>query len=258
MEVPLNNGFFIDEKTANFPLACLEKQGPVPLALRQIFGMEKSKTIRLALVDDHLLVRLGLAKLIADHSEYKVVIQASNGQELIDHIRSGVVPDLVLLDIAMPGMNGIETATWLRKEYPGMPILILSMYESDLTLFRLMNTGVAGFLKKDAHHSELVYAIQAVMETGYYFSNQMTGKLVELIRHNEKGEMNLGRVKLTESEMAFLQLACTDLTYKEIAARIHLNTRSVDTIRDNLFEKLGVRSRVGLAMFAMRQGIVLL
>ncbi len=220
--------------------------------------METKKTIRLALVDDHLLVRHGLARLIADYSDYKVVIQASHGQELIDYMRSGVVPDLVLLDIAMPGMNGIETAELLRKEYPQTPILILSMYESDLTLFRLMNSGVAGFLRKDSHQSELVYAIQAVIETGHYFSNQMTGKLVELIRKNEKGEMNLERIQLTETEMAFLQLACTDLTYKEIAARIHLNTRSVDTIRDNLFEKLEVKSRVGLVMFAMRQGIVLI
>lgn len=224
----------------------------------QNFWMETKKTIRLALVDDHLLVRHGLARLIADYSDYKVVIQASHGQELIDYMRSGVVPDLVLLDIAMPGMNGIQTAELLRKEYPQTPILILSMYESDLTLFRLMNSGVAGFLRKDSHQSELVYAIQAVIETGHYFSNQMTGKLVELIRKNEKGEMNLERIQLTETEMAFLQLACTDLTYKEIAARIHLNTRSVDTIRDNLFEKLEVKSRVGLVMFAMRQGIVLI
>lgn len=228
------------------------------LVLPQNFWMETKKTIRLALVDDHLLVRHGLARLIADYSDYKVVIQASHGQELIDYMRSGVVPDLVLLDIAMPGMNGIQTAELLRKEYPQTPILILSMYESDLTLFRLMNSGVAGFLRKDSHQSELVYAIQAVIETGHYFSNQMTGKLVELIRKNEKGEMNLERIQLTETEMAFLQLACTDLTYKEIAARIHLNTRSVDTIRDNLFEKLEVKSRVGLVMFAMRQGIVLI
>lgn len=215
-----------------------------------------TKPIHLALVDDHMLLRSSLAKSINDFDNCKVVIQASDGMDLIEQMQQGVVPDIVIMDLGMPRMNGMETSNWLRKEYPKVAVLILTMYDSDMTMVRLMNTGVAGILKKDIHHSELLFAIQSVVDTGFYYSKQITGKLVNLIRKNDEGEMNLERVQLTDQEMDFLRLACTDKTYKEIASEINLNIRTVDTIRDHLFNKLGVRSRVGMAMYAVRQGIV--
>ncbi len=217
---------------------------------------DPSKTIHLALVDDHLLLRSSLAKSINDFENCKVVIQASDGLDLMDQMRKGVIPDIVILDLGMPRMNGMETSNWLPKEYPKVAVLILTMYDSDMTMVRLMNTGVAGILKKDIHHSELLFAIQSVVDSGFYYSKQITGKLVNLIRKNDEGDMNLDRVQLTDQEMDFLRLACTDKTYKEIASEINLNIRTVDTIRDHLFNKLGVRSRVGMAMYAVRQGIV--
>ena len=125
-----------------------------------------------------------------------------------------------------------------------------------MSLIRLLQTGVKGFLKKDIHPSELKFAISSVVQSGYYYSNHTTGKLVNLFRNNKEGNMNLQNALLSEQEVSFMKLACSDLTYKEIAEKMELNPRSIDTLRDHLFVKLDVKSRVGLAMMAIKNGIV--
>lgn len=156
----------------------------------------------------------------------------------------------------MPVMNGIETAHWLQKNYPDVRVLMLTMYDSELTLIQLLQAGVKGFLKKDIHPSELKFALHSVVESGYYYSNHTTGKLVNLFRSNPENSMAVYRSILNEQELRFLKLVCSDLTYKEIARQMGLNPRTVDTLRDQLFVKLDVKSRVGLAMVAIRHGIV--
>ena|SRR5258706_15135041 len=212
--------------------------------------------IKVALTDDHILLRNALAQLIDSFGNCKIIHQSGNGRDLIDNITAGHLPDVVLLDLNMPVMDGFETAAWLQKNTPQVHVLMLTMYDSELSLIRLLKAGVNGFLKKDIHPSELKFAIQSVINSGYYYSNHSTGRLMNLFRNNPDGSMNLQKAILTEQELQFLKLACSDLTYKEIAQKMALNPRSVDTLRDQLFIKLDVKSRVGLAMVAIKQGVV--
>ena len=218
--------------------------------------MKKDNLIKVALADDHILLRNALASLVDGFENCKVVMQVSNGRELTSEISAANLPDVVLLDLNMPHMDGFETATWLRDNYPVIHVLMLTMYDSELTLIRLLQAGVKGFLKKDIHPKELQYAIRSVMENGFYYSHNATGKLLNLFRNSSETSSTLAKTMLTEIDIRFLQLSCSEMTYKEIAQEMKLNPRGVDNLRDNLFTKLEIKSRVGLAMYAIRHGLV--
>ncbi len=217
---------------------------------------QDTKPIRVALADDHVLLRNALAQLITGFAGFSVLFQANNGKELISMTQQDNLPDVVLLDLNMPEMDGFDTAAWLQQHHPSIHVLMLTMYDSELTMIRLLKNGVKGFLKKDIHPDELKFAMQSVVQSGYYYSTRATGKLYNLFRKNNEGSTGLERSLLTEQELEFLKLACSDLTYKEIAMQMKLNPRSVDTLRDQLFTKLDVKSRVGLAMVALKNGVV--
>lgn len=217
----------------------------------------KGKKIKVAMADDHLLLRTALASLINEFDDCTVVIQAGSGSEFIDKLKTGIAPDVVLLDLNMPQMDGLETAQKMQENYPGIHVLMLTMYDSELALIRLLQAGVKGFLKKDIHPDELHFAIQSVMQSGFYYSHNATGKLVNLFRKQADGHsLLLEKSLLSETDIQFLKLASTELTYKEIAQKMNLNPRSVDNLRDSLFHKLTVKSRVGLAMYAIKNGLV--
>jgi DNA-binding NarL/FixJ family response regulator len=212
--------------------------------------------IRVAIIDDHVLLRNALSALIDGFGDFKVILECGTGRELMEKISPSILPHVVILDLNMPDMDGFETARWIRDHYPEIHVLMLTMYDSDLSLIRLLQAGVKGFLKKDIHPSELKFAIQSVVQSGYYYSNHTTGKLVNLFRNNPEGNITLQKAMLSDQEIQFLKLVCTDMTYKEVAQKMGLNPRTVDTLRDHLFVKLDVKSRVGLAMVSIRQGIV--
>ena len=212
--------------------------------------------IKIALIDDHVLFRTALTLLINKFEDCKVIHHSGNGKELTKVILSGLVPDLVILDISMPKMDGHQTAMWLNKYYPEINVLILSRFDSDLSLIRLLQCGVKGFVKKDAHPMELKFAITSIIKTGFYYSQNTTGKAVRFFQKDDDGIIRLQKSMLTDEELTFFRLICTDLTYKEIAGRMNITHRTVDTMRDHLFERLDVRSRVGLVMIALKQGIV--
>lgn len=215
-----------------------------------------AKTITVGLADDHVLLRDALASLIDNFEGYKVICQCGNGKELIECVGKKQAPDVVLLDLNMPIMDGYETALWLQKNAPDTHVLMLTMYDSEIILIRLLQAGVKGFLKKDIHPSELKFAIQSVLQTGYYYSHNTSGKLANLFRKNDNKSLTLQNAMLGDIEIEFLKFACTDLTYKEIAQKMHLNPRSIDNLRDSLFDKIDVKSRVGLVMYAIRNGLV--
>jgi two-component system, NarL family, invasion response regulator UvrY len=214
--------------------------------------------INIALVDDHILLRNALANLINGFDNCNVVYQANNGAELMKSISKRQPLHVVLLDLNMPEMDGYETAAWLNSNYPETHILMLTMYDSELTLIRLLQAGVKGFLKKDIEPAELKYAINSVVQSGYYYSTQTAGRIANLFRNNARENLKLKSSMLEEKEIEFLKYACTDMTYKEIAQKMCLTPRMVDTIRDQLFLKLDVKSRVGLAMLAIKNGVVTL
>jgi DNA-binding NarL/FixJ family response regulator len=215
----------------------------------------KCSQIKIAMVDDHVLMRDALAVVIGNFDNCEVKIRASNGADLIQQIKKSALPDVIILDINMPEMDGYETALWIKDNYPEINIIILTMYDSEIALIRLLQAGVKAFLKKDTHPKELEFAIESVVETGYYYSQNSSGKLANVFR-NPTRNFSTHPVLLTENEISFLKLSSTELTYKEIAKQMFISPRTVDNYRDSLFEKLNVKSRVGLAMYAIKNGIV--
>lgn len=217
--------------------------------------MEQEKqAIRIAIADDHVLFRSGVAGIVNNFDNCSIIFEAGNGHELAKFISAGLMPDLVLLDLNMPEMDGFATSKWLQHHHPEINVLMVTMYDTELTMIRLLQSGVRGFLRKDVSTSELRFAINNIMQYGYYYTNNTTGKLINLFRRSQEHAAML-KSSLSELEIRFLDLTCTDLTYKEIANEMNLNPRAVDNLRDNLFEKLEVKSRVGLAMYAIRHCI---
>lgn len=218
--------------------------------------MINRKQIKIVLADDHILLRDALASLVNSFEEFQVVGVAANGKEVIGLFEKKVTPQLIILDLNMPEMDGYETSRWLQKEHPNVKIIILTMFDSEIALIRLLQVGVRGFLKKDVHPDELRAALVSVVENGYYYSHRTTGKLANFFHKSYNAQSSIEKALLNEKEIEFLKLASTDLTYKEIAQEMQLTPRSIDGYRDSLFDKLGVKSRVGLAIFAVKTGIV--
>jgi len=211
---------------------------------------------KVVLVDDHSLLREALSSLIAGFDDFQVVGSFNNGHELIRALSEGLRPDLILLDLNMPVLDGFDTAKWLQTNHPDIKLLVLTMYDSEIALIRLLQTGVKGFLKKDTHPHELNNALKSVCNNGFYYSHDTTGKLASMFQKNPENQRFIDKAILTENELEFLRLASTDMTYKEIAAKLSISPRVIDSYRDALFEKLDVKSRVGLAIYAVKNGIV--
>ena len=212
-----------------------------------------------ALVDDHVLLRNGLASLVKSFGEYSVLFEANNGKHFIEqlHLLPRSMPDVVLLDINMPEMDGYDTALWLKKHHPEVKVLALSMYDNENAIIRMFKAGAKGYILKDCDPQELRTALDSIVRKGYYYSEMVTGRLIHTINQLDEEESNIKQlVQLNEREIEFLKLACTEMTYKEIADRMFLSPRTIDGYRDALFEKLSAKTRVGLVMYAIRNGIV--
>ncbi len=209
----------------------------------------QNQRIKVALVDDHELLRNGLARIIERFENYEVIFEAGNGKEFIDKLVIYPKPDIILLDISMPEMDGFETAEWIKKNLPESRILVLSMSDNESTVIRMINLGARGYILKDSKPVELRAAFDHIIEKGYYSNDLVSSRLIYELQHG-----TLKHLDISPKEKAFLQLVCSDLTYKEIAERMNASPRTIDNYRDNLFNKFDIRSRVGLALFAIKQG----
>ena len=219
--------------------------------------MELSANV--ALVDDHVLLRKGLAALITSFDTYRVLFEADNGRSLIDHLKSNPLPDIVLLDINMPEMDGYETAVWLKNNHPEVKVLSLSMYDNENAIIRMFKAGAKGYILKDCDPSDLKAALDSLVSKGFYYSEMVTGRLIHSINKLDKDDDQVRNlVQLSDKEITFLKLVCSELTYKEIADKMFLSARTIDGYRDALFEKLKVKTRVGLVIYAIKNGIVTL
>lgn len=213
--------------------------------------------VKIGLVDDHTLLRDALANVIRSFDDFSVSIVADNGKEFIEKINTINIPEILLLDLSMPEMDGHETIHWLSKNHPEIKILVLTMYDAD-SLIHLISAGVRGFLKKDVTPSELKYAFQSILTTGNYCSPTITGRLFNLMKNHGSKNSTWGTVILNANEILFLKHVASELTYKEIAHKMQMSPRTIDNYRDALFIKLNVKSRVGLAMYAIKSGVVTL
>ena len=210
----------------------------------------------IVLVDDHVLLRNGLASLLKNLG-HEVLFEADNGQAFIEKINSDQLPDLVLMDINMPEMDGYATTQWLKEKYPGIKVLALSMYDNEHSIIRMLKAGAKGYILKDSEPTELKAAVEALMNKGYYYSDLVSGKLIHAINKIEDEGSDINTMNnLNERETDFLKYACTELTYKEIADKMFVSPRTIDGYRDTLFEKLHVKTRVGLVMYTIKNGIV--
>ena len=215
------------------------------------------KKTQIVLVDDHVLLRTGLSALVGSFHNCSVLFEANNGKDFIEKLNPDMPPDIVLMDINMPEMDGYETAAWLKNNYPLVKVVALSMYDNENSIIRMFRAGVKGYILKDADPSELEAAINSVITKGYYYTELVTGRLIHSINVLDEEDNNVKNlVQLNDREIQFLKLVCSELTYKEIADKMVLSPRTIDGYRDALFEKLNVKTRVGLVMYAIKNGIV--
>ncbi|MBS1737194.1 MAG: response regulator transcription factor [Bacteroidetes bacterium] len=207
--------------------------------------------IKAAIVDDHLLFLKSISLMLESFREYEVVIEALNGKELQQKMAAAPhLPEIMLIDVNMPVMNGVETAAWVSENYPTIKMIALSQNDSEKAIIEMIKSGCSAYMLKDTHPDELEKALQEVIKTGYYNSDQSNINFRRLLKYEEE------QIKITEREKIFLKYVCTEMTYKEVAALMHVSERTIDGYRDNLFQKMKVQSRVGLALEAIRRQIV--
>lgn len=210
----------------------------------------------IVLVDDHSLLRIGLAQLVQSLG-FTVIFEADDGKEFIEKLQATALPEVVLMDINMPVMDGFETTQWLKQNHPDIKVLALSMYDNENSIIRMLKCGAKGYILKDSEPAELKAAIEDLVNKGYYYSDLVSGKLIHAINKIEDEGSTINTLaNLNDREIDFLKYACTEMTYKEIADKMFVSPRTIDGYRDGLFEKLQVKTRVGLVMYAIKNNIV--
>ncbi len=213
-------------------------------------------TIKIALADDQLMLTEALATVINGFDNCQVLYTAANGRELIEKITAGPLePDVLILDLAMPVMDGYDTAAWLKEHRPAIKILMLTMNDTDTALVRLLKFGVKGFVKKDAHPNELRLAIKDMAAMGYYYNTGTASKLANLVAKDEVDDIRLKKIDFTDEEKLLLNYFCLDFTYKQIAEKMNMSPSMVDKMRGALCTRLALRTRVGLALYAIKNDI---
>ncbi|MDJ1471606.1 response regulator transcription factor [Cytophagaceae bacterium DM2B3-1] len=214
-----------------------------------------NEVIHIAIIDDHTLFRQGLVHLLLESEEIQVVFDASDGADMIKKIANhNPLPQVILMDITMPVMDGHASTLWLRKHHPDIKILALSMSDKDTSIMEMLRSGAMGYLLKESKVSEVITAIKTINNQGFYINEYVSGKILNTLQKNdiieEKGK------KLSANELRFLELCSSELTYKEIADRMNVSPHTIDNYRESLFEKFQVRSRTGLVVYAIKNSLI--
>lgn len=213
-------------------------------------------TTSVAIADDHSLLAEALSGLIQKFDNYTVSFIANNGRDLLRRMEQGNLPDLLLLDLSMPEMDGFETAIQVRQHYPSVRIIALSMNDREEQIVRMLRNGARGYLLKGCRSSELRRALDDVVDKGFYYSDFLTNQLIRSLNAPESAG-NGSSFGLNGRELEFLKLACSELTYNEIADKMCVSPRTVDGYREVVFQKMNVRTRVGMVIQAIRHGSTL-
>ncbi len=216
------------------------------------------KKTSIFLVDDHTVVRKGLKELIEHMGDYEVIHEFANGQELVDAYPFAIQPDLIMLDLTMPVMNGEQTAQWINANKLPYPVLILTLDTSDDSIIQLFRVGVRGYLPKSCTADTLKKAIDDILSGGYYHNEFMKIALENDITKAKESERQKVLNRLTEREMLFLQLVCDEqeYTYEQMSDILKVHRRTIDGYRESLFEKFNIKSKTGIVLFAIKYGIV--
>jgi DNA-binding NarL/FixJ family response regulator len=204
------------------------------------------------IVDDHLLIAKALEGIIGNFEDFEVIDVAENGKDLIEKFKNGQkIPDIVLLDISMPIMNGFETALWLKENHPNIKVMALSMQGDDNSVIKMIRNGAKGYLLKNTHPKDLETALTKLSSDGFFYPD-WASKIIFSNMADEKS--NEKKKKISEREKEFLTYTVTELSYKEIAEKMCCSPRTVESYRDQLCEKFDLKTRVGLAVFAIKNG----
>lgn len=213
------------------------------------------KRIKIAIVDDQQLFRRGLKSLISEFNEMQVILEAENGKDFIDKLEKKL-PDVVLLDLEMPEMDGPQTLAYVKAKHPEMRVLILTMHNEESIIAHMVENGAHGFLLKNDPIETIIDAIHSVIDTGYFFDDRVSRALLTRLITGEKIKPKFTRVALSEREIQIIQLICEEHTNKEIAEKLNLSVRTVDGHREQILEKINAKNTVGIVMYAVKNGLV--
>jgi DNA-binding NarL/FixJ family response regulator len=212
--------------------------------------------INLAIADDHKIFREGLKATLEDCADLNLIFEAGNGIELVKQL-AVKSPDVVLMDIKMPEMDGMQATAYIHENFSHVKVLALSMYNEDKYILNMMKAGASGYLLKNAEPQEIVDAIFTVYKKGFYFNEHLSitliKQLMEKSTHNSRGKEE---TELNEREIEVLKLICQEKQNTEIADKLFLSVRTVEGYRTKLFEKTGSKNIVGLVIYAIKKGII--
>ncbi|MBU6158140.1 MAG: response regulator transcription factor [Bacteroidetes bacterium] len=212
--------------------------------------------IQVAIADDHQIFRKGVILSLRPFASIKFVLEAENGDELLKGLET-IQPDVILMDLRMPGKDGIETTKIISKQYPKIHILVLSMYEDERFVTHLMENGANGYLLKNSDANEIKKAILEVMAKGYYLNNFVNRILLKKSHQKAKVIPSLNsEIQISDKEQQVIRLVCMEYTAQEIAKEMQISPRTVEAIKDRLMERFGVKNSVGLVFFAMKNGLI--
>ncbi len=214
------------------------------------------EVIKVAIADDHKIFRKGVILSLRPFTNLKFVLEAENGDQLLEGIAEAE-PDVVLMDLRMPGKDGIEATKILSKQYPHIRVIILSMYEDERFVMHLMENGANGYLLKNAEPQEIRRAIMDSFEKGYYLNNFVNRILLKKSHAKQKVVPSLNsEITLTDRERDVLKLICMEFTAQEIAQKMDISPRTVEAIKDRLMERFGSKNTAGLVFFAVKNNLV--
>ena len=213
-----------------------------------------AEKISIVIVDDHTLFRSGVANLLSEFEEINVLFQASSGKDLQQKLSADNLPDIILMDITMPLMDGYEATKWVTAKHPGICVLALSMFDDEKSIINMLKAGACGYLLKESNASDLLEAIKITKEKGLFINENVSGRMLMSLRNESK--VSTADLKLSDREMEFLQYCSTELTYKEIADKINVSPRTVDNYRESLFAKMNIKSRTGLVVYGIKNSLI--
>ena len=212
--------------------------------------------IKVAIADDHKIFRKGVVLSLRPYTNIKFVLEAENGEELIKAI-PGNEPDVILMDLRMPGKDGMEATKIISKQYPNIKIVVLTMYEDERFVYHMMENGANGYLLKNAEPQEIRRAIMDVYEKGYYLNNFVNRILLKRSHARQKVVPSLNsEITLNDKERDVLRYICMEFTAQEIAQKMEISARTVEAIKDRLMERFGSRNTAGLVFFAVKNNLV--
>jgi DNA-binding NarL/FixJ family response regulator len=221
--------------------------------------MKKMMTpIKIAIVDDHPAYRKGLIYLVNavnNNYKYEILFEAKNGNDMISKIEEYSEPDIIFLDVDMPGLDGYETVNWLKEYYPAVKILVISVFEKEDVILKMIRLKVNGYLSKIIEIEEMQIALEDIVQKGSYYSDFVSRIMAEEISKKEATD-SINTKELTSNLRTFIQLAATDMTYKQIAEKMHLSVKTIEGYRDKLFKLFKIRNRAALVSYANKNKLL--